>query len=70
MSTTTLTVTGMTCGCCAGKVRSKVGDLPGVTAVDVDVDAGLVTVTAAATPSREALATAIDAAGFALADTE
>lgn len=67
MSTTTVTVTGMTCGCCTNKVRDKVGALPGVTGVDVDLADGKVTIEGAE-PDRTALADAVTAAGFQLAD--
>ncbi|MBF6437931.1 heavy-metal-associated domain-containing protein [Nocardia cyriacigeorgica] len=67
MSTTTATVTGMTCGCCVNKVRDKVGALPGVTDVAVDLDSGTVTVDGAPV-ERTALAEAVAAAGFQLAD--
>ncbi|MGW5456845.1 heavy-metal-associated domain-containing protein [Nocardia sp. NPDC003979] len=64
---TTVTVTGMTCGCCTNKVRDKVGALPGVTGVEVDLAAGSVIIEGAA-PDRTALADAVTAAGFQLAD--
>jgi copper chaperone CopZ len=67
MSTTTVTVTGMTCGCCVNKVRDKVGALPGVTGVEVDLAAGSVTIDGTE-PTRTALADAVAAAGFQLAD--
>ncbi|MFD8100929.1 heavy metal-associated domain-containing protein [Nocardia fluminea] len=67
MSTTTVTVTGMTCGCCVNKVRDKIGALPGVTGVDVDLAAGSVTIDGTQ-PERTALADAVAAAGFQLAD--
>lgn len=38
------TVSGMTCGHCAASVTEAVVAVPGVTEVDVDVRAGLVTV--------------------------
>ncbi|MFD6449714.1 heavy metal-associated domain-containing protein [Nocardia sp. NPDC060220] len=66
-TTTTVTVTGMTCGCCVNKVRDKVGALPGVTGVDVDLTAGSVTIDGTE-PERTALADAVAAAGFQLAD--
>ncbi|WP_063125511.1 heavy-metal-associated domain-containing protein [Nocardia fusca] len=68
MNTTTLNVTGMTCGCCAGKVRDKVGRIAGVRTVDVDVAGGLVTITATEPIRREAVATAVEEAGFHLAE--
>lgn len=67
MSTTTVTVTGMTCGCCTNKVRDKVGALPGVTGVEVDLATGSVAIDGTA-PDRTALADAVTAAGFQLAD--
>lgn len=68
MNTTTLDVTGMTCGCCVGKVRDKVGKIAGVRTVDVDVDEGKVTVTATELIRRDAIATAVQEAGFHLAE--
>ena len=56
MSTTVWTVQGMTCGHCVAAVTEEVSAIPGVTAVDVDLESGRVTVTAdadpAPTPSR------------------
>ena len=47
MSTTsTYTVTGMTCGHCAASVREEIEALPGVTSVEVTVDDGSVRVAA------------------------
>ncbi|GAA4197474.1 cation transporter [Streptosporangium oxazolinicum] len=44
MSTTTYTVTGMTCGHCVSSVKEEVGEVPGVTDVDVDLETGRVDV--------------------------
>lgn len=66
-TTTTVTVNGMTCSCCIKKVSDKVGALPGVTGVDVDLTDGKVTIEGIA-PERTALADAVTAAGFQLAD--
>ncbi len=41
MSTTTVTVTGMTCGHCASSVREEIGQIPGVTGVTVDLASGV-----------------------------
>jgi copper chaperone len=60
-------VTGMTCAHCVNAVRGEVGELPGVTAVAVDLDAGAVTVTSDAPVDVEALAAAVDEAGYVLA---
>jgi copper chaperone CopZ len=46
MSTTsTYTVTGMTCEHCVASVTEEVSEVPGVTAVHVDLATGLMTVT-------------------------
>ena len=35
MTTSTYTVTGMTCGHCVASVREEIGEIPGVNNVDV-----------------------------------
>ena len=67
MSTSTYTVTGMTCAHCVNAVSEEVGALPGVTAVDVDLDSGAVTVTSDQPLDDDAVAVAVDEAGYALA---
>ena len=72
MSTTTATysVTGMTCGHCVAAVTEEVSRLDGVSAVDVDLNAGgdsRVTVTSAAPLPVEAVREAVDEAGYTLA---
>ncbi|MFD0274900.1 heavy-metal-associated domain-containing protein [Kitasatospora sp. NPDC127111] len=59
-------VAGMTCGHCEQAVGKAVSALAGVTAVSVDVRAGLVTVSADAEPDEAALRAAIDDAGYEL----
>ncbi|MEU3095341.1 heavy-metal-associated domain-containing protein [Streptomyces sp. NPDC006967] len=44
MAEKTYTVSGMSCGHCAASITEEVVDVPGVTDVDVDIPAGLVTV--------------------------
>lgn len=67
MSTTkTYTVTGMTCDHCARAVRAEVGDIDGVSNVDVDVATGQVTVTSTQTVPIEALRAAVTEAGYTL----
>ena len=66
MSTTVWTVEGMTCGHCVAAVTEEVAGLPGVTEVGVDLDSGQVTVTADADPTAEAIAAAVDEAGYTL----
>ena len=64
MSTATYTVTGMTCGHCVASVTEEVGELPGVTDVQVELETGLVTVTGDATP--DAVRGAVEQAGYQL----
>jgi copper chaperone len=59
----TYTVSGMTCGHCRTAVAEEVGAIPGVTAVQVDLDSGRVTV-AGQGFSDEAVAEAVDEAGY------
>ncbi len=71
MSTTTATysVTGMTCAHCVAAVTEEVSRLDGVSAVEVDLNAGgdsRVTVTSAAPLPVEAVREAVDEAGYAL----
>jgi copper chaperone len=67
METSTWTVTGMTCGHCVKAVTEEVSAIEGVESVEVDLDSGLVTVHASATPTGEQMAAAVDEAGYALA---
>jgi copper chaperone CopZ len=65
-TTETYSVTGMTCGHCAGAVTSEIKEITGVTEVDVDLVAGgtsTVTVTSEAPLDRAAVAAAVDEAG-------
>ncbi|ANY25405.1 MULTISPECIES: heavy-metal-associated domain-containing protein [Gordonia] len=67
MSTTsTYTVTGMTCGHCAASVREEIEALPGVTSVEVTVDDGSVRVSADRELGRDEVATAVTEAGYVL----
>jgi len=66
MSTTTWSVRGMTCGHCVAAVTEEISAIPGVSDVAVDLASGLVTVTADADPSADAIAAAVDEAGYTL----
>ena len=66
-STKTYTVTGMTCSHCVSSVSSEVGQIPGVTAVEVDLPTGAVTVTSEQPVDDAAVAAAVDEAGYELA---
>ena len=69
-TTTTYSVTGMTCSHCVAAVTEEVSRLDGVSAVEVDLNAGgdsRVTVTSAAPVPVEAIREAVDEAGYTLA---
>ena len=67
MSTSTVIVSGMTCGHCASSVREEVGALAGVTDVDVDVASGQVTISSSAPIEADAIRVAVEEAGYHLA---
>ena len=67
MSTATYTVTGMTCGHCVSSVTEEVSQLPGVTAVDVDLVSGGLTVTSQAPVDEAAVRAAVEEAGYEVA---
>lgn len=64
---THFTVTGMTCGHCVAAVTEEVTALEGVSSVEVDLETGALTVHSQHALSREAVARAVDDAGYALA---
>jgi copper chaperone len=69
-TTTTYSVTGMTCSHCVTAVTEEVSRIDGVSAVDVDLNAGgesRVTVTSSAPLVVEAVRDAVDEAGYTLA---
>ncbi|ALO10136.1 Copper chaperone [Streptomyces venezuelae] len=63
---TVYAVSGMTCGHCRTAITKSVSALAGVISVDVDVNAGLVTVTTGGEPDDAAIAAAVDDAGYEL----
>jgi copper chaperone CopZ len=68
-TTTTFSVTGMTCGHCVNSVTEELSALPGVTAVAVDLVAGgtsAVHVTSDVDLDRDTVASAVDEAGYVL----
>lgn len=68
MSTTsTYTVTGMTCGHCVSSVTEEVQEIPGVQDVAVDLETGAVTITSAEALDAEAVRAAVEEAGYQLA---
>ncbi|MOA02319.1 Copper-transporting P-type ATPase [compost metagenome] len=62
MSTIELNVQDMTCGACVKHVTAALSPLPGVAAVEVDLQAGRVRVSG--TPDNAALIAALDEAGY------
>ena len=64
MTTTTFLVPGMTCGHCKGAVTDELSKINGVIKVDVDLDSKVVSVESSAAIEWQAIADAIDEAGF------
>ncbi len=63
-TTTTFTVTGMTCGHCVAAVTEEVSKLVHVTHVDVDLASGAVTVESDGPVDPVQFAAAVDEAGY------
>lgn len=66
-NTSTYTVTGMTCEHCVRAVREELGKVEGVTAVEVDLDSGRVTVESSTPLDAADVAAAVDEAGYVMA---
>ncbi len=62
----TYRVDGMTCEHCVRAVSGEIGALPGVVDVTVDLPSGAVTVTSASPLPAQAIADAVDEAGYTL----
>jgi copper ion binding protein len=69
MSTATYTVTGMTCAHCVSSVKEEVGEVPGVTSVDVDLSSGRVTVESDSPVEPAKIAAAVEEAGYQVTDS-
>ncbi|GAA2019754.1 heavy-metal-associated domain-containing protein [Pseudokineococcus marinus] len=67
MRTATYTVTGMTCEHCVRSVTEEVGEVPGVSGVDVDLASGRLVVTAGDDVTDGMIGDAVTEAGYALA---
>lgn len=63
-TTTTFTVTGMTCGHCVAAVTEEVSKLTNVSNVEIDLASGAVTVESDGPVDSAAFAAAVDEAGF------
>ena len=62
----TFAVVGMTCGHCVAAVTEEVGAIAGVTDVRVDLASGALEVTSDAPLARQAVAEAVEEAGYQL----
>ncbi|MFC5136765.1 heavy-metal-associated domain-containing protein [Actinomycetospora rhizophila] len=67
--TNTYTVTGMSCDHCVASVREEVGEVPGVSDVDVDLAGGRVVVTSESHLDDAAVRAAVEEAGYQLEDS-
>lgn len=65
-TTSTYTVTGMTCGHCVAAVTEEVAKIDSVTSVEVDLDSGRLTVASKGALDDGAVAAAVDEAGYAV----
>ena len=63
-TTTTFTVTGMTCGHCVAAVTDEVSKLDNVSTVEIDLAIGAVTVVSEGPVDPAAFAAAVDEAGY------
>jgi copper chaperone len=63
---TQVTVSGMSCPHCARSVTEELTGIDGVSAVEVSLESGAVTVLADRTVGRSEIAAAVDEAGYAL----
>ena len=66
MSTTTITVTGMSCDACASAVRTELTSIPGD--VDIDLSDGKVTIGSDSPVDDATLRDAVEEAGYELAN--
>lgn len=63
---TQITVTGMTCQHCVMSVTEEISEIDGVSAVDVELESGAVTVLSNREISTDEIAAAVTEAGFQL----
>ncbi|QYC37725.1 Copper chaperone CopZ [Nonomuraea coxensis DSM 45129] len=64
--TATYTVKGMTCGHCVSSVKEEVGEVAGVTSVEVELESGLLTVSSDEPVEQARIAAAVEEAGYEL----
>ncbi|HEX8268213.1 MAG TPA: heavy metal-associated domain-containing protein [Pyrinomonadaceae bacterium] len=65
-NTTTLTAPEIVCGGCASSIKKALGNIAGVSYVDVDVPTKKVTVSHDENVSRENIVNALDRAGYSV----
>lgn len=65
--TTTVTAPEIVCGGCAGSIKKALGNVPGVSEVEVDVATKKVTVSHGENVSRANIVEALDRAGYSAA---
>lgn len=65
-STSTYTVSGMTCDHCVRAVSEEVSAIDGVESVDVELQTGLLTVRAGEPVDDDAVVAAVDEAGYSV----
>ncbi|WP_182882125.1 heavy-metal-associated domain-containing protein [Microbispora sp. H10949] len=68
MTTATYTVSGMTCGHCVSSVKEEVGEVAGVTGVEVDLATGLLTVESDNPLDTATIRAAVEEAGYEVVD--
>jgi copper ion binding protein len=66
METANYTVTGMTCNHCVASVKEEVGEISGVTGVEVELENGSLTVSSDAPVDTAQVRSAVEEAGFEL----
>ncbi|MBL0886729.1 heavy-metal-associated domain-containing protein [Myceligenerans indicum] len=64
MNTSEFQVTGMTCGHCEMSVREEVGEVPGVSAIEVSAETGKLVVTGSDAVDEAKVLAAVDEAGY------
>lgn len=63
-TTSTFQVAGMTCGHCVSSVQAEVSSIDGVTAIDIDLASGRLTVTSDTPVDPDAVRSAVEEAGY------
>jgi copper chaperone len=69
MTTTTFTVTGMSCSHCVASVHEELVKVDGVTRVDVELASGAVTVESDRPVDESDVAAAVEEAGYEVSST-